>query len=426
MAGSGSKKEFVLYLLQGGDIAVKQVKYVVVLADGMPDYPVDELGGKTPLAYACTPNMDGLAQCGEAGTVKNVPEGMPAGSDVANLSVLGYDPQKYYTGRSPIEAVAMGVELDEGDLAFRCNLVTLSGEGPYGQRIMLDYSAGEISTPEAREIMEDVAGRLGNGVFNFYPGVSYRHLMVWKSGPGIGGFKLTPPHDITGKEIAIYLPQGENAPVLLEFMEESSVFLPGHPVNRGRAAKGLGEANSLWFWGEGKRPRLDSFPGKYGLQGAVISAVDLIKGLGILAGMEAADVPGATGNIDTNFTGKALKALELLQGGLDFVFIHVEAPDEAGHHGDLQTKIKAIEEIDAKIVGEIKRGLEGFADYRLMVLADHPTPLSLRTHTAEPVPFCIYKKGDVLKNRQGVFSENFAAGGIYIDKGHTLMDRFLG
>jgi 2,3-bisphosphoglycerate-independent phosphoglycerate mutase len=405
---------------------MRYVKYVVILGDGMPDYPVDELGGKTPLAYARTPNMDRLAKCGEAGMVRSVPAGMPAGSDVANLSVMGYDPDRYYTGRSPIEAVAMGVRLAEEDVAFRCNLVTLSGEGPYEYRSMLDYSAGEISTPEAREIIKDVADRLGNSIFNFYPGVSYRHLMAWRGGPEPNAFNLTPPHDITGKEIDAYLPQGENTQVLLEFMEKSSVFLPDHPVNRERAARGLRPANSIWLWGQGRKPRLDSFSEKYGLEGAVISAVDLIKGLGILAGLEAADVPGVTGNINTNFRGKAQKALNMLQDGLDFVFVHVEAPDEAGHHGDLQAKVKAIEEIDEKVVGEIARGLEEFPDYRLMVLSDHPTPLSLRTHTAEPVPFCIYKKGGGVKNPQGEFSESFAAGGIYIEKGHTLMDYFLG
>ena len=404
---------------------MENIKYLIILGDGMPDYPVDELGGQTPLAYARTPCMDRLAQCGELGRVGNVPAGMPPGSDVANLSVLGYDPEKYYTGRSPIEAVAMGVELVEDDVAFRCNLVTLSGAGPYRLRNMQDYSAGEISTAEAREIIKEVAGRLGNDIFNFYPGVSYRHLMTWQGGPDPAAFNLTPPHDITGKDITAYLPQGENAPVLLDFMEKSSVFLPNHPVNKKRAAGGLNMANSIWLWGQGRKPRLDSFPGKYGLTGAVISAVDLIKGLGILAGLEAAVVPGATGNIDTDFSGKAQKAIQLLQGGVDFVFVHVEAPDEAGHQGDLQAKIEAIEKIDEQVVGEVMHSLEEFPDYRLLVLSDHPTPLSLRTHTADPVPYCIYRKGDALKNPQGAFSENFAAQGKYIAKGYTLMDHFL-
>lgn len=402
------------------------LKYIVILGDGMPDEELEELAGRTPLQYARTPWLDQLASCGEVGLVRTVPPGMPPGSDVANLAVMGYDPEKYYTGRSPLEAVAMGVELAAEDVSFRCNLVTLSGEEPYEHRSMLDYSAGEIGTPEAGKIIEDVADRLGSDTFAFYPGISYRHLLVWREGPGAGAFDLTPPHDITGKEIASHLPRGEEAGMLLEFMQKSSVFLPDHPVNRERAARGLRTANSIWLWGEGKKPRLDSFPEKYGLEGAVISAVDLIKGLGILAGLKVADVPGATGNINTNYRGKAQKALAVLQDGLDFVFVHVEAPDEAGHHGDLQEKIRAIEEIDAQVVGEIMRGLKDFPDYKLMVLADHPTPLRLRTHTSDPVPFCIYSKGDGLKNRQGELSENFAAAGIFIEKGYTLMDLFLG
>jgi len=402
------------------------VKYAIVLGDGMPDYPMVELGGKTPLAYARTPHMDKLARHGEVGIVRSVPPGMPPGSDVANLSVMGYNPARYYTGRSPIEAVAMGVKLAEDDLAFRCNLVTLSGEGPYERRIMHDYSAGEISTSEAREIIEVVAARLGNDIFNFYPGMSYRHLMVWRGCPEPNCFNLTPPHDITEKMIAAYLPKGGKSELLLELMEKSSAFLPEHPVNRERAARGLRPANSIWLWGQGRKSRLDSFREKYGLEGAVISAMDLIKGLGILAGFEVVDVPGATGNITTDFKGKARKALDVLLEGRDFVFIHVESPDEAGHQGDLEVKIRAIEEIDEKVVGEILRGLEEFQDYRLMVLSDHPTPLSLRTHTAEPVPFCIYKKEDPLKNPQGEFSESFAAKGMYMEEGFRLMNFFLG
>lgn len=438
----------------------------------MPDYPLEELGGKTPLEYAHTPKMDKLAKQGEIGMVRTVPQGMPAGSDVANLSIMGYDPARYYTGRSPIEAVAMGVELAEDDVAFRCNLVTLSDEEPYQKKTMTDYSAGEISTPEAGRILADIDRRFGNDIFNFFAGISYRHLMVWRNGPDPTKFKLTPPHDIAEKNIAFYLPQGKNSEVLLEFMEKSGAFLSEHPVNKERLARGLRPANSIWLWGEGKKPRLDSFREKYGLEGTVISAVDLIKGLGILAGLEAADLPGVTGTINTDFKGKALRALKELQDGKDFIFIHVEAPDEAGHQGELETKIKAIEEIDAKVVGEVLRGLEDFPEYGIMVLADHPTPLSLRTHTAEPVPFCIYKNGAPEKkpqagfqkyfqggsrgkNQSGFqrswgsfqgnhrngfqtsfqgerrdrdgFSEAFAsAGGIYLEEGYRLMDYFLG
>ena len=401
------------------------MKYVIVLGDGMPDYPLEELGGKTPLAYARTPNMDKLARYGETGLVVNIPPGMPPGSDVANLSVMGYDPARYYTGRSPLEAAAMGVELEENDLALRCNLVTLSKKGSYEEKIMEDYSAGEISTPEAEEIIKAVESELGSEIFSFHPGVSYRHLLLWRGGPPPEALVLTPPHDILGKAIAPYLPRGEQSEILLDFMKRSSAFLPEHPVNKERAARGLPVADSIWLWGQGRKPRLDSFREKYGLQGAVISAVDLIKGLGVLIGLAAPFVPGATGNIHTNFRGKACKALELLQEGLNFVFIHVEAPDEAGHQGDIQGKIKAIEEIDAKVVGELLRGLESFPAFRLMVLSDHPTPICLRTHTAEAVPFCIYQKGSSIINPQGEFSEGFAAGGLFLEKGHLLMDLFL-
>lgn len=399
------------------------MKYVLILGDGMPDEPLEELEGKTPLQYARTPWLDRLASCGEVGLARTVPPGMPPGSDVANLSVLGYDPEKYYTGRSPLEAVAMGVELEQRDLAFRCNLVTLSAEEPYAEKRMLDYSAGEIGTEEAGELLAAVGQTFGNETFRFYAGVSYRHLLVWRGGPA--GFELTPPHDILGQKITDYLPRGKKSDVLKEFMQKSNAFLPGHPVNQARLARGLRPANSIWLWGEGQKPRLDSFVAKYGLAGAVVSAVDLIKGLGLLAGLKVVMVPGATGNIHTNFAGKARGAFQALQEGCDFVFIHVEAPDEAGHQGEWEVKVQAIEKLDALVVGEMLRGLEEFPDYRLMVLADHPTPLRLRTHTSDPVPFCIYNKGDVVKNRQGELSESFAAQGTYIEKGHTLMDYFL-
>ncbi|MGI5822379.1 MAG: cofactor-independent phosphoglycerate mutase [Dethiobacteria bacterium] len=399
------------------------MKYAVVLGDGMPDERLEELGGKTPLQYARTPRLDQLARCGEVGLARTVPPGMPAGSDVANLAVLGYDPEKYYTGRSPLEAVAMGVELAADDLALRCNLVTLSEEEPYEERRMLDYSAGEISTAEAGELLITVRQKLGSGTFHFHAGVSYRHLLVWRG--GADGFRLTPPHDITGQKIAAYLPRGKNSPLLSKFMQTSSTFLPDHPVNKKRRARGLQPANSIWLWGEGRKPHLDSFAVKYGLAGAVVSAVDLIKGLGMLAGLKVVEVPGATGNMHTNFKGKARGALKALQEGCDFVFIHIEAPDEAGHQGEFKVKVQAIEAIEDQVIGEILSGLEEFQDYKLMVLADHPTPVRLRTHTADPVPYCIYRKGDSLKNPQGAFNESFAAQGKYIARGYTLMDHFL-
>ncbi len=399
------------------------MKYLVVLGDGMPDYPCAELGGKTPLQYAHTPQMDRLVQMGEFGMVKSVPDGMPPGSDVANLSIMGYDPARYYTGRAPIEAVAMGVELAAADTAFRCNLVTLSQEEPYAAKTMLDYSAGEIETAEAHILMNELAKRLGNGTFKFYPGISYRHLMVWRNGPQ--NFKQTPPHDIYGKVIGGYLPKGENGEKLLALMEQSYALLPRNPVNRERLARGANAANSIWLWGQGRKPNLNSFAHKYGLSGAVISAVDLIKGLGLCAGLEAVHLPGATGNIHTDFRGKAMKALEKLQEGLDFVFVHVEAPDEAGHQGDMETKIKAIEEIDEKVVGEVMRGLQDFPQSRLMVLSDHPTPLALRTHTSAAVPYCIYQGGTKITNPDATFCEAVAEKGPYFPYGHLLMDEFL-
>ncbi len=399
------------------------MKYIVILGDGMPDYPLDELAGKTPLQYARTPNLDWLAKRGELGTVYGVPPGLPPGSDVANLSIMGYDPTRYYTGRAPIEAVAMGVDLAAEDTAFRCNLVTLSGEKNYADKVMLDYSAGEIDSATAKVLVDGLSKLFSSKVLRFFPGMSYRHLMVWRGGPD--DFTLTPPHDIYGQKIGPYLPDAKYAQKLLSLMMESNAFLEQHPINKERAAKGLNPANSIWLWGQGRKPQLDSFKEKYGLEGAVISAVDLIKGLGLCAGLEAVNLPGATGNIHTDFRGKAKKALEKLQQGFDFVFIHVEAPDEAGHQGDLQTKIKAIEEIDEKVVGEVLRGLHDFPQSKLMALSDHPTPLALRTHTREAVPYCIYKGGRTVVNARAAFCEESAQKGPCFKKGYRLMDHFL-
>lgn len=402
------------------------MKYVVILADGMADYPCPELGGLTPLAYARTPHMDDLAARGTVGLVQTVPEGLPPGSDVANLAVLGYNPQECYTGRAPLEAASMGVELGPEDVAFRCNLVTLSEDEPYGAKVMVDYSAGEISSADARELIAAMQERLGSEEISFYPGVSYRHLMVWRGGPA--GTMLTPPHDITGRVIGAYLPQGEGAGTLLGLMEESARLLPGEAVNRRRVAGGGKPANSVWFWGQGRRPRLTLFRERFGLAGSVIAAVDLIRGIGVLAGMRVPVVPGATGNIHTNYRGKAQAALEELKAGQDFVFVHIEAADEAGHQGNLQAKIRAIEEIDARVVGEVLAGLkEGFPDWRVLVLPDHPTPVSVRTHTAEPVPFVI--AGSRTGNRSvpaPVFTETAAenAGLLFAD-GWELLPYFL-
>lgn len=398
------------------------MKYVVVLADGMADYPLDELGQLTPLEYAHTPNFDRLAAKSRLGLVKTVPDGMPPGSDVANLSVLGYDPAVHYTGRSPLEAVSLGIDLSEDDAAFRCNLVTLSEEPKYSDRVMVDYSADEISSDEARELIAEVSRQLGSEAFSFYPGISYRHLMLWKGGSL--EVELTPPHDIPGKRIENYLPRGKHGSRLLALMQASPEILSQHPVNRRRIEQGKRPANSIWFWGEGRKPSLPSFAAKYGLKGTVICAVDLIRGLGVCAGLKPVRVPGATGGIVTNFLGKAQAAIKELLGGQDFVFIHIEAPDEAGHRGELDKKIGAIESIDREVVGEIVSALEGI-EYKLLLLPDHPTPISVRTHVADPVPFLIYHSR-VEQSGTPAFSEKTAREkGWTVDIGHTLMDCFI-
>jgi 2,3-bisphosphoglycerate-independent phosphoglycerate mutase len=401
------------------------MKYVVVLGDGMADRPLEELGGRTPLQAACKPNMDNLARRGEVGMVRTVPEGMPPASDVANLSVMGYDPAKYYTGRSPIEAVSMGIELEPTDVAFRCNLVTLSDEPEYADKIMVDYCADEISTEEARELVAEVESRLGGGGIAFHTGISYRHCMIWKGGPlGLG---LTPPHDIALRGIRGYLPADERARPILALMRKSHAFLKDHPVNKARQARGLKAANSIWLWGEGTKPAIPSFRGKYGLDGSVISAVDLIKGLGICAGMKSIDVEGATGNIHTNFRGKAMQALRELEAGRDFVYLHVEAPDECGHRHEIENKVRAIELIDGEVLGPLLTGLEAMGEYGLLIMPDHATPLSLRTHSREPVPYIIYRSGETRSSGIDGYDEASAPRtGIRIETGHTLMDRFLG
>ncbi len=400
------------------------MKYVVILGDGMADYRVAELGDKTPLQYARKPNIDRLAKQSRVGLVRTVPEGMPPGSDVANLSVLGYDPRLYYTGRSPLEAVSMGIQLGDTDVAFRCNLVTLSDEPVYADKTMIDYSSDEITTQEAAILLHEVNSRLGTDILKFYAGVSYRHLLVWQGGPV--EFDLTPPHDISDLKITDYLPTGTQSELLIQFMRESHNFLKDHPVNRNREARGLRPANSLWIWGQGKRPLIPKFQEKYGLDGSVISAVDLTKGLGLCAGLEVVEVPGATGNIHTNFLGKAKAALEELRRGNDFVYVHIEAPDEAGHRGELDNKVKAIEEIDAQVLGPILAGLEGMGEYRIMILPDHPTPLSIRTHVSNEVPFLMYQNTQPFPSTVEAYDEDTAKStGLVIEKGHELMDWFI-
>lgn len=399
------------------------MKYVILLGDGMADGKVAELGGKTPLQFASTPNMDFLAFHGEMGTVRTVPEGFPPGSDVANLSVMGYDPREYYTGRSPLEAVSMGINLGDNDVAFRCNLVTLSGEGRYEGKTMVDYSSDEITTAEAGELIGEVNARLGTGELYFHAGISYRHLMVWKGGPA--GGELTPPHDISGRVITAHLPKGDGSDTLLNLMKGSNSFLPAHPVNLKRVEAGLRPATSVWFWGQGKRPALTKFYDKFRITGSVISAVDLIKGIGICAGLEVVEVEGATGNVHTNFRGKAQAALDELKKGKDFVYIHVEAPDEAGHRGELDNKVKAIEKVDM-MLGILLNGLEQFDSYKVMVLPDHPTPMGTRTHSGNPVPFAVYTKGQDNNNENAIYDEEAAArNNFVIMDGHELMNYFI-
>jgi 2,3-bisphosphoglycerate-independent phosphoglycerate mutase len=400
------------------------MKYVVVLGDGMADYPVPQLDNKTPLQYAKKPNIDYLAQNGLMGMVKTIPDGIPPGSDAANLSVMGYNPKVYYSGRSPLEAVSMGVDLLDTDITFRCNLVTLSDEEDYAQKTMIDYSSDEISTDEARELIMEVNSRLKTEDISFFPGISYRHLMVWNNGPY--QLQLTPPHDILEKNIGQYLPKGLRSDILLNFMMESNRFLKDHPVNKARVARGLRPANSIWLWGEGKKPALTRFKDKYNIEGSVVSAVDLIKGIGICAGLTSIDVEGATGNIHTNFLGKANAALKELESGKDFVYVHLEAPDECGHRQEIENKAKSIELIDKLVVETLLKGLEKYDDYKILLLPDHPTPLSLRTHTSEPVPFLIYQKSRKESLGAGGYDEFQAKNtGIFINEGYTLMDKFI-
>lgn len=401
------------------------MKYVLVLGDGMSDWPINDIGGKTPLEAAHKPNMDRLIKSGTAGLVHTIPEGMSAGSDIANLSVFGFDPKTYYTGRSPLEAISMGLKLDSDDTALRCNLVTLSNEDTYEDRTMVDYSAGEITTEESTVLMDSVAKALNRGGISFYPGISYRHCLIWKKGPM--EIRLVPPHDITGRKIAEHLPKGPECEIALDLMKKSSEILKNHPVNINRAKRGLNPATSIWLWGQGKKPDIPLFIEKYGLCGSVVSAVDLIKGIGIASGMKSVSVEGATGNIKTNFKGKAEAAIKELRDGRDIVYIHIEAPDECGHQGQLKEKIRAIELIDKEVIGTLLKELEVMGNYRLMVLPDHPTPIAIKTHCSDPVPFFIYdsRKASVT-NPKAVYTEAFAKStGLVLREGHKLMDIFL-
>lgn len=399
------------------------MKYAVVLCDGMADYPVEALGGKTPMEVAKKPNIDALASKGEVGLVRTVAAGLKPGSDVANMSVLGFDPKKCYTGRSPLEAVSIGVKMSETDIALRCNLVTLSDEADYGAKTMLDYSGGDISTEEAAQIIETVQEHFGSSEFDFYSGVAYRHCLIVHNGTTDLG-KMTPPHDISGRVIGEYLSTSPNAEKLIAMMRESYDLLKDHPVNKKRIAEGKLPANSIWLWGEGSRPALPSFEEKFGVKGSIVSAVDLLKGIGKFSGMRVVEVEGATGYIDTNFDGKAAAAIAEFRNGQDFVYIHVEAPDECGHRAEVQNKAKAISIIDHKILGPVVAELEKMGDFKVLVMPDHATPLSLKTHTNDPIPFLIYDSRNP-KNGPDTFSEATAkATGLYVDEGFRMMKDF--
>jgi 2,3-bisphosphoglycerate-independent phosphoglycerate mutase len=400
----------------------------------MADYPVPELGGKTPLQAAVKPNMDFIAKNGVIGLVKTVPDGIYPASDTANLSVMGYDPERFYTGRSPIEAVSMGVELGGEDVAFRCNLVNLSDDADYADKTMVDHSSDEISSAEAAELIaaanEHVSSACAkDGYIRFHPGVSYRHCMVLKN-RGLG-VCATPPHDILEKRVGEYLPQGGADPgaseLLNRLMRESYEYLSRHRVNAEREKRGLRPANSLWLWGQGKRLALPPYEEKYGIRGAVIAAVDLLKGIGISAGLRSISVEGATGALDTNYEGKAMAAVNALKEGLDFAYVHVEAPDECGHRHEIENKVKAIEYIDSRLISVIMGELAGFCDYSVMVLPDHPTPLSLRTHTNDAVPFAVCASSGLRENPgcSGYDEAEAAKSGVYVRTGHTLMGMFL-
>jgi 2,3-bisphosphoglycerate-independent phosphoglycerate mutase len=386
------------------------MKYIVLIGDGMADYPVPELGNLTPLQAADTPNMDFIAKHGKCGMAKTVPDDKPPGSDVANLSIMGYDPQRFYTGRGPLEAASIGINLKEDDIAFRCNLITEKNG------LLADYSSGHITSEEARILIESMNKELGNSC-RFHAGVSYRHLLVMKKGENA---KCTPPHDVVGQSVNDVLPQGEDSDLLVKMIRASKSILEKHEVNIKRKNAGKNIANLIWPWGQGKAPDMPHFKEMFGISGSIISAVDLLKGIGKYAGLNIINVPGATGYLDTNFSGKAQYALTSLKEH-DFVLVHVEAPDEAGHMGNIEAKIKAISDFDEKVVGGMLNELGGFGDFKVMVLPDHPTPISLKTHTREPVPFAVYSSTESA-DYVDRFDEFAPKEGIFgLVEGHSLM-----
>lgn len=398
------------------------MKYIIVLGDGMADEPLEQLGGKTPLAYAKTPWMDEISKKSEIGLAKTIPDGMKPGSDTANLAVLGYDPKQYYTGRSPLEALSIGVDMEEKDIAIRCNLVTVSDDSlPYEEKTIVDHSSSEISTEDAAVLLDAVREVLEDDVYQFYLGTSYRHCTIWKEGDVV---ELTPPHDILGKVIGEYLPDDE---ILREKMKRSYDILNHHPLNEERAKKGLNKANSIWFWGAGTRPALDSFAGKFGKKGAMISAVDLLKGIAVGAAMTNIEVEGADGTLETNYEGKASAAVKAVtEDGSDFVYIHVEAPDEMGHQGSIERKVKAIEYLDGRVIGPVYEQMKKSGeDFRLLVMPDHPTPIRTRTHSSDPVPYMLYDSTAEQDHEWDYNEKEAKESGHYLDEGYTLIREFL-
>lgn len=397
------------------------MKYIVILADGMADEPIRELGDKTPMEYAATPNMDRLAGMSEMGLVCNVPKGMKPGSDVANLSVLGYDPYKNYSGRSSLEALSVGVPMVDTDIVFRCNIVTLSEDEPYDEKTIIDHSSGEISTEDADVLVQAIKETFDNEEFTFYTGTSYREVTVWKNGQLLD---MEPPHDHLGCKIGAFLP---THPLFYEMMRKSFDILNNHPLNVKRAEEGKNKANSLWFWGAGTKPSLQNFEEKTGLKGAMISAVDLLKGIAVGAGMKVIDVPGANGGLNTNYLGKAQAAVRaVLEDGCDYVYIHVEAPDEMGHSGITANKVLSIERIDEQVVAPVVSAMDASGeDYRLLILPDHPTPIRCRTHTSDPVPYLIYDSR-MQRRTSNKFSERDAAASDQLEKcGYRLIEKFI-
>ena len=401
------------------------MKYVVVLGDGMADWKIKELGNKTCLEGAKTPNLDRIAPLSEVGLCKTVPEGFKPGSDVANMSVLGFEPNKYYTGRSPLEAVSMGIKLSDTDVTLRCNLVTLSDDEPYENKTMVDYSAGDISSEEAKILIDCLKGEFDSEKFTFYAGISYRHCLVAKNGKV--GHTLTPPHDISDKKITGHLPKGECGEIYYDFMKRSYYLLKDHPVNLKRIKEGKNPANSIWLWGEGTKPALNDFEKTRNLKGGIISAVDLVMGIGMLANMKIIQVEGITGNYETNFLGKANKAVDELLGGLDFVYIHMEAPDECGHHGDFEHKVYSIEQIDNLVVKTIcDRFEKAGEDFAMLVCPDHPTPCAIKTHLSDPIPYLLYTNKKSLSNGAKRYTEDEAKStGEYVSDGYKLIEKLI-